>query len=83
MSVASLLVWIIIGGVAGWLAGFVMKARFGLLGDIAVGIIGGFLGGFILNALDVNAGVTGLNPISLFTAFVGAVVFLGILRLIR
>jgi len=83
MSVESLVVWVVIGGLAGWLAGFVMKARYGLIGDIAIGVMGGFLGGFVLNALDVNAGVTGLNFPSLITAFIGAVLFLGIVRAIR
>ena len=83
MSLESLVVWVIIGGMAGWLAGFVMKARFGLIGDIIIGIVGGIVGGFVLNALDVNAGVTGINFPSLITAFIGAVLFLGLVRAFR
>lgn len=85
MTLGSILVWIIIGGVAGWLASIVMKtnAQQGLILDIIVGIIGGFLGGFVLDLLDIGGGVTGFNVASFLTAFIGAVLFLGILRLIR
>ncbi|QPC82772.1 GlsB/YeaQ/YmgE family stress response membrane protein [Phototrophicus methaneseepsis] len=85
MDIGSILVWIIIGAVAGWLASIVMKtnASQGLVMDIIVGIIGGLVGGFVLDALDVGGGVTGINIASLLTAFIGAVIFLGILRLIR
>ncbi|MCA9882828.1 MAG: GlsB/YeaQ/YmgE family stress response membrane protein [Anaerolineae bacterium] len=85
MDPVSILVWIIIGAVAGWLASIVMKtnASQGLLADIVVGIIGGFVGGFVLDAIGVGGDVTGLNLGSLLTAFIGAVIFLGLLRLIR
>ena len=86
LDLVSILVWIIIGGLAGWLAGMVMKVQGGLVFDIVVGIIGAFLGGFIFNALGIGApadGVDGLNLGSFVVAFIGAVVLLGILRLIR
>ena len=61
----SLIVWIIVGAIAGWLASIVMKtnAQQGLLTDIIVGIVGGFIGGFILNALNIGTtpGVDGIN----------------------
>lgn len=79
----NFILWIIIGGVAGWLASMVMKtnSRQGLIMDIVVGIVGGFIGGFVLGFLDINMG-DGLLA-SLGTAFVGAVIFIGILKLIR
>ena len=82
-NVMGWLAWIIVGGVAGWLASIVMKtdARQGLLMDIVVGIIGAIIGGFLLNAVGMS-GVTGFNIWSLFVAFIGAVVLLGILRLV-
>jgi uncharacterized membrane protein YeaQ/YmgE (transglycosylase-associated protein family) len=82
MSIGDILVWIILGAIAGWLASVVMKSRQGLLGDIIVGIVGAFIGGFVLNLLPGvnNAGVTGLNLASIFTAFVGAVILLALLR---
>jgi uncharacterized membrane protein YeaQ/YmgE (transglycosylase-associated protein family) len=75
-------VWfIIIGIVAGWLAGKIMRgAGFGLLGDLVVGIIGALLGGFIFDALGISAaGLVG----SLITATVGAIVLLFLIRLIK
>ncbi|HRL13913.1 MAG TPA: GlsB/YeaQ/YmgE family stress response membrane protein [Aggregatilineales bacterium] len=85
MDPINILVWIIIGAVAGWLASIVMKtnAQQGLLADIIVGIIGGFLGGWLLDLLGVGGAVTGLNLGSLLTAFIGAIVLLAILRLLR
>ena len=70
--------WIIIGGIAGALAGRIVRGGgFGILGDIIVGIIGGFVGGILLG-LFVNADV-GLWG-SFLTALIGAVVLLLILR---
>jgi len=77
------LAWIIIGAIAGWLASIVMKTnqQQGLLMDIVVGIVGAFIGGFLVNQFG-SAGVTGFNIWSLFVAFIGAVVLLGLLRLV-
>jgi uncharacterized membrane protein YeaQ/YmgE (transglycosylase-associated protein family) len=77
------LAWLIVGALAGWLASMVMKtnAQQGLLLDIIVGIVGAFIGGFVFNALGAP-GVTGFNIWSVFVAFVGAVVLLGLLRLV-
>lgn len=74
--------WIIVGGIAGWLASIVVgsNARMGLLANIVVGIIGAFIGGFIMNALGYGS-YTGLNFWSIFVAFVGAVVLLAIIKL--
>jgi uncharacterized membrane protein YeaQ/YmgE (transglycosylase-associated protein family) len=66
----SFIAWLLVGAIAGWLAGLVMSGRgFGVLGNIVVGILGSFIGGFL--ALE-----------SILVAFVGAVVLLLILRLI-
>jgi uncharacterized membrane protein YeaQ/YmgE (transglycosylase-associated protein family) len=72
--------WIIIGGIAGWLAGRVMRGSgFGILGDIIVGIIGGIIGGIILGLLvTTTVGFWG----SLVTAFIGACILIFIVRLI-
>jgi uncharacterized membrane protein YeaQ/YmgE (transglycosylase-associated protein family) len=75
----GLLAWLIVGLVAGWLAGKVMKGRgFGLVGDIVVGIAGAFLGGFLAGALGFGA-TTGLLG-SIVIAFIGAVVLIAVLR---
>ena len=81
MDTMSWLAWIIVGGIAGWLASMVMHSRMGMLMDIVVGIVGAFVGGFLLSAVG-TAGVTGFNLWSVFVAFIGAVVLLGLLRLV-
>jgi uncharacterized membrane protein YeaQ/YmgE (transglycosylase-associated protein family) len=75
-------VWfIIIGIIAGWLAGKIMRgAGFGLLGDLVIGIIGALLGGFIFGQLGISAG--GLVG-ALVTATIGAIVLLFLIRLIK
>lgn len=82
MDPVNIIVWIIIGAIAGWLASIVMKTNRsqGLLTDIIVGIVGAFIGGFILDVLDIGGGVTGFNIGSILTAFIGAVILLAVLR---
>jgi uncharacterized membrane protein YeaQ/YmgE (transglycosylase-associated protein family) len=81
MDLTSLLIFLAIGAVAGWLAGVLMKGGgFGLLGDIVVGIIGAFIGGFLFGLLGIEAG--GLIG-AIITATVGAVVLLFLVRLIK
>jgi uncharacterized membrane protein YeaQ/YmgE (transglycosylase-associated protein family) len=76
-------VWfLIIGIVAGWLAGQIMKGGgFGLVGDLIVGVIGALLGGWLFGLLGVSAG-GGLIG-ALITATIGAVVLLFLVRLIK
>jgi uncharacterized membrane protein YeaQ/YmgE (transglycosylase-associated protein family) len=85
MDPVNIIVWIIVGAIAGWLASIVMRTNRsqGLLEDIIVGIVGGFIGGLVLDLLDVGGGVTGLNVGSILTAFIGAVILLAILRAVR
>ena len=80
----TLLVWILVGLVAGFLASHIALGHgLGLLGDIVVGIIGAFVGGWLLPKLGVHMG--GLTPIvaTIASATIGAVVLLLLLRLIR
>ncbi|MBY0565758.1 MAG: GlsB/YeaQ/YmgE family stress response membrane protein [Hyphomonadaceae bacterium] len=82
MSVETLIIWLIVGAVAGWLAGLVVRGGgFGLVGNIIVGIIGAFLGGWLfgLGGISIGAGI--INTI--FTAFIGAVVLLLLVRVIK
>jgi uncharacterized membrane protein YeaQ/YmgE (transglycosylase-associated protein family) len=82
INMNSLIWFLIIGAIAGWLAGLVMKGRgFGLLGDIIIGIIGAFLGGWLFGKLGVSFG-GGLAG-SLIVAFLGAVILLFLVRLIK
>jgi len=75
--------WIVLGGLAGWVASMIMgnNARQGLLGNIVVGIVGGLLGGFVFGLLG-GPGVTGFNLWSFVVALVGAVILLFLWRLI-
>ena len=82
MQVETIMIWLVIGAVAGLLAGLVVKGGgFGLLGDIVVGIVGAFIGGWLLPRFGVHFGV-GLVPI-IASATIGSVVLLLVLRLIR
>jgi uncharacterized membrane protein YeaQ/YmgE (transglycosylase-associated protein family) len=81
MSVEGLIWFLLIGLIAGWLAGKVMRGGgFGVVGDMIVGVIGALLGGWLFSLLGISAG--GLIG-SIITAFVGAVVLIFVLRLIR
>ena len=77
----NLILFLIIGGVAGWLAGLIMKGRgFGILANIGIGIVGSFLGGFVFRLLGLAAhGAVG----ELVTATVGAVLLLAIVSAIK
>ena len=79
----GILSWIIVGLIAGFLAGKVMSGGgFGLIGDIIVGILGAVIGGFLAGALLNNPdAVNGINFTSILVAFIGAVILLGIVRL--
>jgi uncharacterized membrane protein YeaQ/YmgE (transglycosylase-associated protein family) len=77
----GLIEFIVVGLIAGWLAGKVMKGGgYGVLIDIILGILGGILGGWIFGLLGWQGG--GLIA-SLFVAFIGAVILVGITRLIK
>ena len=82
MDVEALLIWLIVGAVAGWLAGMVVKgSSYGLIGDIIVGIVGGFIAGWLLPRIGVVIGFGIVGAI--INAFIGAVILLIVLRLIK
>jgi len=77
----SILVWIVLGLVAGWLAGQVMKGGgYGLVGDIVLGIVGAIVGGFLTGVLLGRDMVNGFNIESIVVAFIGAVILIAISR---
>jgi uncharacterized membrane protein YeaQ/YmgE (transglycosylase-associated protein family) len=80
----GILSWIVVGLIAGWMAGMVMKGGgYGLIGDIIVGVVGGLLGGWIATSLlHIGASVDGINLESILVAFAGAVVLLVLMRLV-
>lgn len=74
--------WILVGLIAGWLAGQVMKGGgYGVLVDIILGLLGGLLGGWLFGLLGIGAGSGMIG--SIIVAFVGAVILVGITRLIK
>ena len=82
MGEHNLIAWLIIGVVAGWLAGLIVRGRgFGLIGDIILGVIGAFVGGWLAGKLHIHIG-SGIVS-SIITATVGAIVLAAIGRLIR
>ncbi|MEX1186213.1 MAG: GlsB/YeaQ/YmgE family stress response membrane protein [Gemmatimonadaceae bacterium] len=79
----DLLTWLIVGLIAGVLASLVMGGTgYGLIGDIFIGIAGAFIGGWLFQTLGVTTPFGGLAGV-IFVAFIGAVVLLFLLRLIR
>ena len=81
----GVLSWIVVGLIAGWLAGLVMKGRsFGLIGNIVIGIVGGLLGGFLASSLFKIANpVSGFNLTTIVVAFLGSIVLMYFVRLLR
>jgi len=80
----GILSWIVVGLIAGWLAGQVMDGGgYGLVGDIIIGIIGGLVGGYLAGALfGVPDAVNGINVVSILVAAVGAVILIWVSRMI-
>jgi uncharacterized membrane protein YeaQ/YmgE (transglycosylase-associated protein family) len=79
----GILSWIVVGLIAGWLAGKVMgSGGYGLIGDIIIGVLGGLLGGWIATTFLHIGGMSGINLESILVAFAGAVVLLIGLRLV-
>jgi uncharacterized membrane protein YeaQ/YmgE (transglycosylase-associated protein family) len=82
MTATAILVWIIVGAVAGWLAGLVVRGfGFGLFGNIVVGILGAVLGGWLFGAIGFSFLPGIVN--SIITAFIGAVILLFVVRLLK
>lgn len=83
----SLIVWLVVGGVLGWIASIVMRTdgQQGVLLNIVVGIVGAALGGWILSPLigapTINQGV--ISVTSLLVSLIGAIVLLAIVNLVR
>lgn len=82
MGLESIIIWLIVGAIAGWLAGMIVKGGgFGLIGDIIVGIIGALIAGWLLPRLGIYLGPGIIAQI--IDALIGAVILLIILRLIK
>ena len=84
MDITSILIWVALGAVAGFIANFIKPNGFGTIGTIIVGIIGAFVGGFVGNALGIGEATTGgLSTASIITAVVGALIFSFILGFLK
>lgn len=79
----GILLWIIFGALVGWIASLLMgtDAQQGMIGNIIVGMIGAVLGGWIMSFFG-ESGITGFNLYSLLVAILGAVVLIGLIKLI-
>jgi uncharacterized membrane protein YeaQ/YmgE (transglycosylase-associated protein family) len=80
----NILLWILLGGIAGWLATKLTKTddSSGVMGNIVIGIVGAFIGGFLFNMLG-GSDINGFNIYSLFVATIGAVILISIIKMIR
>ncbi|HEY0739130.1 MAG TPA: GlsB/YeaQ/YmgE family stress response membrane protein [Herpetosiphonaceae bacterium] len=84
----NFLVWLLVGGIIGWIASMIMRtdAQQGLLLNIVVGIVGAFLAGFLVRALGIGGATINDNAFSLpalLVSLLGAVVLLGIVNLVQ
>ncbi len=77
----NLILWLLFGALVGWLASIVMNDREGILLDIVIGIVGAMIGGFLFGGPTINSGV--FNLTALLISFVGAVILLAIVNLVR
>ena len=78
----SIIAWVVIGGLAGWIASAILREREGCLMYIILGIVGALVGGSLFSALG-HAPRTGLNLYSLFVAVVGSLIVIAIVRAVR
>lgn len=82
MSLEAIIIILIVGAVAGWLAGLIVRGMgFGLLGNIVVGIVGAFIAGWLLPAIGISLG-SGIVA-AIIHAVIGAVILLVLIRLIK
>src|SRR4051794_1927298 len=82
MDATSIIIALIIGAIAGWLAGVVVKGGgFGLIGDIIVGIVGSFIAGYLFPRLDISLGGGFIGAV--IASAIGAIILLVIIKLIR
>lgn len=80
----GIILWIILGGIAGWVASMIMKtdANQGILLNILVGIVGAVVGGWVMNLIG-HYGVTGFNIYSFLVALLGSIILLAIVKALR
>ena len=77
----SIIVWIIIGGLAGWIANMIMKTDGSLVKNIVTGIVGALIGGFVMSFFGA-AGFTGFNLCSFLVALIGSIILIAVINLL-
>jgi uncharacterized membrane protein YeaQ/YmgE (transglycosylase-associated protein family) len=84
-GVMGIIVWIIVGALAGWIASMIMKVngQMGALENIIAGIVGAFVGGWVLELLGITVPNGELNIPSIFSAVLGAIIVIWIVKMIR
>jgi uncharacterized membrane protein YeaQ/YmgE (transglycosylase-associated protein family) len=84
MALNSIITWIIVGGIAGLLAEWLIGGiHTGCIGTVIVGVIGAFIGGWLLGVLHISIGLTPVLLNDIVVAFIGAAVLLFVIRLFR
>jgi uncharacterized membrane protein YeaQ/YmgE (transglycosylase-associated protein family) len=81
----GIIIWLIVGGIIGWLASIVMRtdAQQGIILNVVVGIIGSFIGNWVGGMFGSGADLSVFSPIGLLWSFIGAIILLAIVNLIR
>jgi uncharacterized membrane protein YeaQ/YmgE (transglycosylase-associated protein family) len=81
MELEQIVIFLVIGAVAGWLAGLILKKGFGIVGNIVVGVLGAVLGGWLFDVLNISVGGEWIGPI--VTATAGALLLLLLISLVK
>lgn len=77
----SIIVWIILGGLAGWIANMIMKTEGSLVKNVVTGIVGALVGGFVMSFFGAE-GFTGFNLWSFLVAFIGSVILIAVVNIL-
>ncbi len=79
----SLLMWVVFGGLVGWIASIIMRTnkQMGILANVLAGVAGAFIGGFIMRQFD-QAGFTGFSLRNFFVALLGSVLLIAVLKIV-
>jgi len=75
----GIILWIVLGAIAGWIASMITGSNRGILGDVILGILGAVLGGWIMSLIG-GQGITGFNVSSLLVAIIGSILLIWISR---
>ena len=84
-KIMGLIITLIVGGIIGWLASIVMRtdAQQGIILNVVVGIVGAFIGNILGGMVGMGASLSTFSPIGLLWSFIGAIVLLGLINLVR